>query len=289
MTNRTSGYDPETDICWQFRNKGDRDWRCKCSACSAQRSDRSFIMFGRCRSGQRWFWKAYNFSLTGDRHLQTGVWEEIEEHGFEDTEEAAWANIRAAVIRLAGKRPAVANSRHDVASDGLKNLNKTKRAARPPSDATDSKPVEYLYGHSHGGEDSPGHPVRYRITKKTAKRVYYVRQEEWLDERGELQSRQPYTPTDDERIGFVNRQKLDADGNVYNRGVHWCYPDFHLYVSLEACLGDRYREQKTKPEDIYQLKVAMAAAHPDRGGSSAAFIAARAAYVAARRAARIPK
>jgi hypothetical protein len=283
MINRTSGYDPGTGICWQFRNKGDRHWRCKCPVCSGPRPERSFIMFGRYRSGQRWFWKAYNFTLTSDRHLQTGVWEQVEEHGFEDTEEAAWAKIQAAVIRLAANRPAIAAASHAIASDALKELNAAKRRARPPSEATDSKVVEYLYGYSRGGEDSPGHPVRYRITKKIAKRVFYVRHEEWLDERGELQSHQFYAPTDDGRIGFVNRQKLDADGNVYNRGVHWCCPDFHLYVSLEACLGNRYREKKLKPEDIRQLKAAMAAAHPDRGRSSREFIAAREAYVTARR------
>jgi hypothetical protein len=275
MTNRTSGYDLETGICWQFRNKGDRHWRCKCPTCSAPYSKRSLIMFGRCRSGRRWFWNA-------------GTWEGVKAHGFEDSEEAAWANIRAAVIRLADNRPAVAAACHGYASDGLKNLNKTKRAARPPSEATDSKVVEYLYGYSRGGEDTPGHPVRYRITKKTAKRVYYVRQEEWLDERGELQSHQPYAPTDDERIGFINRQKLDANGEVHNHGVHWWRPDFRLYASLEAVLGDRYRHRDAEP-DLLKLKAAMAAAHPDRGGSSAAFIAARAAYVTARRAARVSR
>jgi hypothetical protein len=43
------------------------------------------------------------------------------------------------------------------------------------------------------------------------------------------------------------------------------------------------RAKQKKPEDIYQLKAAMAAAHPDRGGSSREFIAAREAYVTARR------
>jgi hypothetical protein len=32
MNERKSGYDPATQICWQFRNKGDRTWRCKCPA-----------------------------------------------------------------------------------------------------------------------------------------------------------------------------------------------------------------------------------------------------------------
>ena len=38
--------------------------------------------------------------------------------------------------------------------------------------------------------------------------------------------------------------------------------------------------------DLAALKAAMVAAHPDKGGSAAAFIKARANYVAARRALR---
>jgi hypothetical protein len=79
----------------------------------------------------------------------------------------------------------------------------------------------------------------------------------------------------------VDCQKLEADGSVYNRGVHWCSSDFHLYASFEGLMGDRYRAPE-KP-DLAQLKAEMAAAHPDRGGSNAAFIKARARYVAARR------
>jgi hypothetical protein len=45
----------------------------------------------------------------------------------------------------------------------------------------------------------------------------------------------------------------------------------------------RRRKKKPQPSLLSELKAAMAAAHPDRGGSSEAFIAARARYVAARR------
>ena len=254
--------------------------------CSGPLSERSSILFGRCRSGQRWFWKAYNFSLTSDRHLQTGVWKQIEEHGFEDTEEAAWANIHAAVMRLADKRPATAGAWHGVASDGLKELNAAKRAARTPSAAKDSKVVEYLYGRSIGGEDSPAFPVRFRITKKTRKRVFYIRDAEWLDERGAQQrydNDKPIVTDRDGRIGYVNRQKLEADGFVDNRGVHWSDYDSHLYASFEGLMADRFRRDHAPPPDLRSLKAEMAAAHPDRGGSNTAFIAARKAYVEARR------
>ena len=48
----------------------------------------------------------------------------------------------------------------------------------------------------------------------------------------------------------------------------------------------RREPEEPAPPDLRELKAAMAAAHPDKGGSSAAFIAARAAYVAIRRRAR---
>jgi hypothetical protein len=279
--NRISGYDPETGICWQFHNKGDNFIRCKCPVCSVPWSDRLSIWFGRCRSGKRWFWKAYNFSLSSERHHQTGVWEEIEEHSFEETEEAAWAALRDAVIRLADKRPAVAAAIHGVASDGLKALNTAKRAARPAPDTSDAHVVEYLYGHTHG-EITPGSPVRFRIAKKTTKRVFYIRHEELLDAHGEPRRD---VRGNDYGIGYVNRQKLEADGSVYNHGVHWCRSDFHLYTSFEGLMGDRYREPE-KP-NLHRLKAEMAAAHPDRGGSNTALIAARARYVAARRQLRV--
>jgi hypothetical protein len=236
---------------------------------------RTLAFFGRCRSGARWFWRAAVF---GD---------EKEAFGWTDSEEGA---VVAAVDAVRGFRagvPILATMTQDTASRKLKELNKAKRAARPLSDAKDANVVEYLYGYSHVSDDLSLY--RFRITKKTAQRIYCVRGGEWIDENGEPRDfgNIRSTSDDDDVIGYVNRQKLEADGNVYNRGVHWCYPDFRLYVSLEACLGDRYREEKLKPEDIRHLKAAMAAAHPDRGGSSAAFIEARSRYVAARRAARI--
>jgi hypothetical protein len=49
--------------------------------------------------------------------------------------------------------------------------------------------------------------------------------------------------------------------------------------------GEMPRRRKKKPQSslLSELKAAMAAAHPDRGGSNEAFIAARVRYVAARR------
>ncbi|MER5816843.1 hypothetical protein [Streptomyces californicus] len=122
--------------------------------------------------------------------------------------------------------------------------------------------VEYLYGiDSSVADDSrfyePSRVVKFRITKKTPKRIYYVR----CDDR--------------QTTGFVDRQRIEADGEIYSRTRGWWSPDFHLYLNPPEL------EQATKP-DLGQLKAAMAAAHPDRGGTDAEFIAAHARYENAR-------
>jgi hypothetical protein len=273
----TSGYDPETSICWQFRNKGDKgSLYCKCPACSARYPDRALVWFGRCRSGSRWFWVASTFG------------NEKESYGWTDTEELATAAAMAAVLDLRDGRPTIAGFVQGHASYKLKELNKAKRAARPPSNAKDSNVVEYLYGYSHVSDDLSLY--RFRITKKTAKRFYYIRGGEWIDEYGELRnSNIRSTSTDDNIIGYVNRQKLEADGHVHNRGVHWCRDDSILYGSLQLLLQEHNWFRSSAAPDLHKLKAEMAAAHPDRGGSSAAFIEARSRYVAARRAARIAR
>src|SRR6476469_9937620 len=39
----SSGYDPETGICWRFRNKGDRQLRCKGPVCSKRYDERALV------------------------------------------------------------------------------------------------------------------------------------------------------------------------------------------------------------------------------------------------------
>lgn len=130
---------------------------------------------------------------------------------------------------------------------------------------TDLAATEYLYGIDSSVSDDarfyePPRVVRFRITKKTPRRIYYVASADW----------EPRP-----RIGFVDRQRIEADGEVYLRNRHWSAPDFHLYLA-EPELAD-----PQKP-DLAALKDAMAAAHPDRGGTDAEFIAARARYERAR-------
>lgn len=127
---------------------------------------------------------------------------------------------------------------------------------------TEAVPVEFLYAiesEHHDGNDDwvPACVVSFRITKKTPKRIYYIRRER--------------IPGDLE-IGYVNRQKIEADGEIYNHGAGgWWAPDFHLHLTPPEI------QQHRRP-NLAELKAAMAAAHPDRGGTDAAFIAARERY-----------
>ncbi len=234
--------------------------------------DHMLIWFGRCRSGNRWFWAAASYGQHG-------------EHGWTDTEQDAIASACAIVERLAGDKPAMVTLNQGYATAKLKQLNATKRAARPTSEAKGSSRIEYLYGYTIGGEESDGNPVRFVITKRTAKRVFYLRHEEYLDANGAPDPSVLYRPRDEE-IGFVDREKLEKTGEVYNRGRHWSEPDYHLYASFQACVAWRnsYQSERVSEADLHELKMAMAAAHPDRGGNSRDFIEARQRYLAAKRA-----
>jgi hypothetical protein len=278
---RVSGYNPAEGICWQFQNRGDRfferNHRDKCPACSPRAPDRILAMFGRCRTGKRWFWHAHTFGF--------GREEPKEECGSVDTEGQAWGAAMDAVRRFRDGRPVTAIVRHGHAGDHLKKLNEAERRARPAPDTKEANTVEYLFSsYYYCDEMSPPETLfyRWRILKKTKKRVYYVRADrpERIDERGELIG-EPRSPSSYDTTGFVDREKLEADGEVRNRGVHWSSHDSRLYVSLERLLEERPRQ--AEPPNLQQLKAEMAAAHPDRGGSSAAFIEARARYVAALR------
>ena len=254
--------------------KADRAW-------DAAHPDRVLIYFGRCRSGQRWFWATHEF------------WKGPEEtlYGWTNTEDEALAAARIAVERLAAGRDAVACLTQSTATHQLKEVNKAKRTARltaRPSSAKDSKSAEYLYGSWYDNEDCEHYFYRFRITRKTAKRIFYLRQEERIDASGEpVVNEYPNirsTSDRDNQVGFVDRQELETKGEVYNHGRHWCYSDFHLHASLRGLLSRfvRYNEADSDEPNLRQLKTEMAAAHPDRGGSNTAFIEARKRYVEAR-------
>jgi hypothetical protein len=136
-------------------------WHQDFERCRLDHKGDGFFYYGRCRSGRRWFWEASNFR---DRNEKA--------HGWENTEQEAVAAARAAVVCMAGGHKAFAKFRPGFASETLKQINKAKRAASPPSDSKDSKFVEYLY--SYDRYEFEWTFYRFQIVKKTAKRIYYL-------------------------------------------------------------------------------------------------------------------
>ncbi|MCE7081191.1 hypothetical protein LZF96_13855 [Streptomyces sp. ST2-7A] len=115
--------------------------------------------------------------------------------------------------------------------------------------------IEYLYElWDANWDDGPlGNYkiLRHPIVKKTPRRIYFT-----------------YSGG---RSGFVDRQRIEADGEVYHgitlRRLHLTPPEI---------------PSRPKRPTLPELRAAMAAAHPDRGGNDEAFIAARARYEDAR-------
>ena len=214
--------------------------------------DRPFIYWGRCRSGRRWFWAAYDLD-----HIDTP------RHGWCDTEADAVAAAQTAVTELAGGEPARVHMRHDSARHALQDINAERRKARPSNGSTDAGAVEYLYRISTY-EDADGFLVDkvmpLRITKKTPKRIYYLRDER----RG--------------RIGYVDRQELESIGEAYH---HQGTASFRIYAQPPDLSTARRQDPA---EELSRLRAEMAAAHPDRGGTDQEFIAAHRRYKQAQQA-----
>jgi hypothetical protein len=269
MTDITTSTDLAARICW---HEPGRD-------CGGHHDNWPKFFYGRCRSGHRWFWAVIDW---GNDFAATS--------GRENTEAAALAAARETIRKLANGRAAAAFMVHDVAREHLKEVNRAKLAARPAPDSSAARTVEYLYapgGCSDDGENfCPCHKMRpaerwnfhllkFQITKKTKQRIYYKRQP--LD----LVEREGGTARDDYGIAYVNRRKIEQDGEIWShaRGGWW-EPDCRLYLTPPPL-----PEWKREPEaaDLQKLKADMAAAHPDRGGSNAAFLEARKRYVHARR------
>lgn len=131
----------------------------------------------------------------------------------------------------------------------------------------DLEAVEYLYAieaEHHEGDDNrfyvPTRVITFRITRKTPKRIYYLRYER----RGR----------DD--VGYVDRQQIEADGEVFRKSAGWWEPDARLYLKPPIL------EVYAPAPDLAALKAAMRAAHPDMGGSHEEFLEAHERYERAR-------
>lgn len=125
--------------------------------------------------------------------------------------------------------------------------------------------VEYLYAiqaEHHKGDDNrfyvPKTVITFRVTKKTPKRIYYIRSER----RGDL--------------GYIDRRQIEADGEIWRKSAGWWEPDARLYLTPPVL------EVYAPAPDLAQLKAVMRAAHPDMGGSEAAFLEAHERYELAR-------
>lgn len=125
-------------------------------------------------------------------------------------------------------------------------------------------PVEYLYGtlvYFNDENEWVRRVISHRITKRTAKRIYYRRARTG-------------------RVGFVDRATLEAEDVVTNRGRgHW-EDDHQLYATHGAALAAITPDPGPT---LQELRREMADAHPDRGGEHETFLAARARYETAKR------
>jgi hypothetical protein len=117
-------------------------------------------------------------------------------------------------------------------------------------------PTEYLYELWDANWDDGAlgnyQILRHEITKRTPKRIYFR--------------------YGNGRTGFVDRQRIETDGEVY-----------HGYTLRRLHLKPPELPDYRKTPLLAELRAAMAEAHPDRGGTEAAFIAARARYEAAKK------
>lgn len=252
-----------------------------------------YIARGRCRSGKRWFWFAAEVDY-GWRHecdWPACHYGGPHQQGWEDTEDGAIQAMRAAVIALGGADPGRTTGRPTWAAGDLKLINAAKRRNRPPSAETSGAPVDYLFGAwwSPWVDDYTGEHDRrvipFRITRKTPKRIYYIRTE--AGRSGE-----------DPETGYISRAEFEADTRQppehgWTRGEaageirtsrHGDH-DYHLFATQAAAEDylfraerERQRQQEAREPELKQLRMAMADAHPDRGGTSEAFIAARERY-----------
>ncbi|MFE0845313.1 hypothetical protein [Streptomyces rochei] len=119
----------------------------------------------------------------------------------------------------------------------------------------DLAPTEYLYElWDANWDDGPlgnYRVLRHEITRKTPKRIYFTR--------------------GGSRPAFVDRQRIEANGEIFYRPIART-----LYLAPPEI------PHQPKRASLAELKQQMANAHPDRGGTDEAFIAARQRYEVAK-------
>ncbi len=169
----------------------------------------SGIMWGRCKSGKRWFWYAVECGQDDRSHYGSCTDPACfgagpHEHGWAGTESAAVAEAAEAARRLV-PLPRWTLQRAGVAADALKRINAARRRARPASGGTDARPVGYLYVPCTyvPFDDYLAETKRWvqevPIVRTTAKRIYYDVSGDW-DQFSQVV-----------KLGFIDRQAFESD------------------------------------------------------------------------------
>ncbi|MEU3499497.1 hypothetical protein ABZ726_01585 [Streptomyces hundungensis] len=125
--------------------------------------------------------------------------------------------------------------------------------------ATTRQVLYGLWQNTNGDTYVTTELMTFPVLRATARRLYYARS---YDPDGTIRE-----------TGFIDRAVLERDGEVRRRSAGWWEPDAILYRDPPPLPG-----AAPAPADLGALKAAMAAAHPDRGGTDAAFVTARTAY-----------
>ncbi|MFJ5155755.1 hypothetical protein ACIQCF_30125 [Streptomyces sp. NPDC088353] len=218
------------------------------------------IVWGCCRDAGRWFWYA---RIIGGRDA----------HGWAPNRDAAARQANAAAVKLAAGRYAAIRIRHEAAEVKLAAVKAARRSGaqagdRRHADAGSLYAIDFGY-YDHGARQwVHSRVVRLPITKKTPRRIYYLRS----SEPGEFEQ------------GYIDRQHFEAHGWVWSSRYNKIYAEPPEVPEDKPFDPAPYRAATVPSVDeVKRLKAEMAAAHPDRGGTSEAFITARQRYMEARR------
>lgn len=224
----------------------------------APAADPPLIYWGHCRSGARYFWTA---QVVGG----------ADAYGWAPNRHKAAQRANAAAVRLAAGQYANIRIRHEAAEIKLASVIAAKQAAAAAEPAAPESGYLYAIEPGHLNWETrqwiPSKVLRLPIVKRTAKRIYYSR---------------PFDP-DESGLGYVDRQALEAHGSVYSSRYLQIFAE-PPELQPETPIIIRQPHPTAGP-GLKELKAAMAAAHPDRGGTSEAFITARERYLRAKRAA----
>lgn len=255
----------------------------------------TYMAYGRCRSGQRWFWFAGSLDTSPfgtsshkcDDPVCDGGGYAQHLYGWEGSEDLALEVMTTAVAALGGEVNATKPTGWaGVASGALKRINGARRSARPPSNETGTGVVEYLYEADvyWPEEGSEVRKVRpWPIARKTAKRIYFPDGSYVSREDLEGDTRCPGDCTARCIHGYGSPHG-HPPGEMLKGGRSWS-DIAHLFATREAAevylfggARDQARKREGRVPGLKRLKQEMADAHPDRGGTDEEFMTARQRY-----------